>query len=154
MSTRTNLCMTQEIETMRTKVDEKFKAYCAGFFDGEGSVSIILDKRVNVVSKRYRIKVTLWQKDRQVLDLIKSIYGGNIYTYERVEKKWKIKRTCSQLNFADQMAENFLIDIYPYIVVKKSKVKLALESRLKIREWGRNRNKKELIKILNGGIEL
>ena len=51
-------------------------AWCAGFFDGEGTTSILAAKR----DKYKYIRMSLSQKNRDTLDRFLSIVGvGNIY---------------------------------------------------------------------------
>ena len=87
--------------------------YWAGFFDGEGSVSI---------SNVLRPSATLTQKRRHVLDLAFAKFGGMVYG------KGNKKHEGYQLTFknADEV-EGFLNAIYPFLIVKKEEVEIILE---------------------------
>ena len=94
--------------------------YVAGFFDGEGTVGIYLQK-----SKYAVLTVGISNTNKHILELIKVKYGGNIYERKIADKgrkrvfQWKLGTIASM--FA------FLLDIASYVVVKKDAVDLALE---------------------------
>lgn len=60
-------------------------AYLAGFFDGEGSVYIVITKKGYV-----RIEVSISQKHRAVLNWIVANFGGKIYQSKGYYPQWKI----------------------------------------------------------------
>ena len=109
----------------------KENAYYAGFFDGEGSVSIC---------KHYENKKTLItvvsisQVDPRPLQRLKEKYGGCLMLLKTKPVKnngtskpiWKWQVTNRQI-------EQFLQDIYPYLIVKKDEVDLALSVRKTMR---------------------
>lgn len=94
-------------------------AYLAGFFDGEGYVGISSDhpkwKNGDVY---YRLRINVAQKNPVVLLRLKSIYGGTLHQGKDGVWKW----------YADgKMGCSFLSDIFPFLVIKKQQVELALE---------------------------
>jgi len=92
--------------------------YWAGFFDGEGSVSINSDGRV-------RISIT--QKSRPVLELAMEQYGGRISDTHGVD-------TSAWVVDAAKYVKAFLTDIYPHSVVKRAEIEVGLEAVELIRE--------------------
>jgi len=103
---------------------ETDKAYVAGFFDGDGHVSIML------YGNHHSIGVGISQKTRGILDWIQEAYGGKIYKcsarpYEDsihlypTKHQWVIYRAVD--------VDKFLSDILPFVRVKKAQVLLGIE---------------------------
>ena len=90
--------------------------WLAGFFDGEGCVSIY--RRRN--RREHYLNVSISQKDRAPLDLIYEIYGGSI-------RKTKTPSNCHQWRVSSRKAEMFLRDILPHSIVKKRAIEGAIE---------------------------
>lgn len=93
-------------------------AYMAGFFDGEGCI------RVNKTLSRgvicYHLIATVANNDRSILDSYKEIYGGDV--------RKKGKRECFSWSlFNKNIIEKFLLDILPYLVVKREEALAAME---------------------------
>lgn len=87
--------------------------YWAGFFDGEGSVSI---------SNVLRPIATLTQKRRLILDLAVDRFGGNVYgKSNKIFEGYQFV-----LRNADEI-ENFLNSIYPFLIIKKSEVEIIFD---------------------------
>lgn len=84
--------------------------YWAGFFDGEGSVSI---------SNVLRPKANLTQNNRKVLDYAQSIFGGSVY------KKGLLGHSLMITNI--DKVDFFLKSIYPFLIVKKDEVSVVIE---------------------------
>lgn len=85
--------------------------YWAGLFDGEGSVSI---------SNILRPSAHVSQKRTEVLFLLKSVFGGEVYS------KGKGLR-CSNWGVCKcEDVERFLNSIYPYLIIKEKEVKIIL----------------------------
>ncbi|OHB71637.1 MAG: hypothetical protein A2W23_05045 [Planctomycetes bacterium RBG_16_43_13] len=95
--------------------------YWAGFFDGEGSVSIHNGLRMNVA---------IAQKKTFVLELAKKQFGGSIYS-----KNSKITNPCSHWKITKKsLIVNFLEAIYPYSIVKKTEIEIGLRAVKLIRD--------------------
>ena len=88
-------------------------AYAAGFFDGEGSVSICYGSSLPT------IRVSVAQNDLEPLERIKKEFGGEIYPAVRGNNhlEW---------NKAEEVIF-FLESILPYSSRRKDKVNLAIE---------------------------
>ena len=100
------------------------KAYIAGFFDGEGSVSFLWPKsHGRKTSGRLSVRIT--QNDRRPLDWIRSLYGGSVCERRRTERR----QLQHDLTLTTELARKFLADIKPYLRVKANTVeeKLALD---------------------------
>jgi len=89
-------------------------SYTAGFFDGEGSIVVRFKK-----DKRYKsgihilIKVNVTQKDRKVLEDIRSVFVcGHVYFHKR-DKLWYLEI------YRIREIEKFINAILPYSRVKK-----------------------------------
>ena len=90
-------------------------AYLAGFWDGEGYVGW-MSKGKDV--KGRKLVVGLSQKDPSILLWVMETYGGRI----RLSKKG-----CHDWATSYKKAERFLRDIYPYVRIRKDKIKKALD---------------------------
>lgn len=110
-------------------MDALWLAYVAGFFDGEGSVTIARNRSAEY-SDYHKIIVAIGQrsKHRGVLDRICSEFGGRVLLQlqeSRVSKNWA-EHAKWQLQSRSE-AERFLIAIQPYVVIKAPQVSLGLE---------------------------
>lgn len=59
-------------------------AYIAGFFDGEGCIRI---KRASQGGNSYYIWVSITNSNKGILDMVASIFGGNVRQAERSTNK-------------------------------------------------------------------
>lgn len=85
--------------------------YVAGLFDGEGNVHISKDI--------CHLTTSITQKDPMILYLLKKQFGGNVCKYGKVTcHKWRV--------IGCEKNENFLKAIYPYSIIKKSEIWIAL----------------------------
>lgn len=105
------------------------KAYIAGIIDGEGSICLTK----NQSSTKFAVSVNMC--DREAIDFIAKYYGGNIYFCDRKNEgnrrdSWKWERSHNS-------AAQFLIDILPYLVVKRrrAEVVLACDWSIKLTRW-------------------
>jgi hypothetical protein len=91
-------------------------AYFAGFFDGEGTVDIRARQTHNSKYLRFELRVSIPQVIDAPLIKAQSIWGGSLVKGKRINT-W----SC-----ASKLAVQFLSDIYPYLIVKKDEVEIAL----------------------------
>jgi hypothetical protein len=97
--------------------------YIAGFFDGEGSVTLTRP-RASKNGKRYlKLRVRIAQKSRSVLYWIRRTLGMGCVVVDRDRRS---KKGCSHYCLADRQAERFLDLMLPYLRVKKAGAKRAL----------------------------
>ena len=87
--------------------------YKAGFFDGEGSVSI---------STTGNIQVAIAQKDPFILYKFAEEYGGSVHLKSKKFSTGYSWRLCGA-----EKIKKFLEDIQPEVIVKKEDVRLGLE---------------------------
>jgi len=118
------------------------RAYCAGFFDGEGCVGI----RKGVRSGTY-LKTSVSNTNLSVIEYIHSLFGGRIEIHKRGEKIPHYK-TCYILEFRTQEAKKFLEAVKPYCVVKGKQIDVALEYLARPLYNGGHRNRKPVKAIL------
>lgn len=95
-------------------------AYIAGFFDGEGSVGIKVEKRKRPCYSPY---ATVSQVRPEVLFWIRSIFGGSIRFNAKCGKNgiWT-------LWLSSRMALEMMRSLRPYLRVKGAEVDLILEA--------------------------
>jgi hypothetical protein len=94
-------------------------AYLAGFFDGEGSVSITR-KKTKGPMPQHVLQVSVAQIDLRPLSLLREAFGGNIYP------QGKAKRNCWAWMVAAQKARPVLQGLLPYLLVKKRDAEIGL----------------------------
>jgi hypothetical protein len=99
---------------METELD---LAYLAGFFDGEGSISILKRKKGEWNVSHF-LRVSVGQKDGATLDWIKEKFGGNVYLVSRDGSYlWAV---------TDKNAYVFLKKIQSYLQYKKPQADLGI----------------------------
>jgi hypothetical protein len=94
--------------------------YFAGFFDGEGCISITRQKKSWGNKEQpyfHRLRINLAQKDPSVLKELYDIVGGTIHCSNGI---WKWYAD-------DAFAVQFLEAITPFLRIKKAQAELALE---------------------------
>ena len=103
-------------------------SYLAGFFDGEGCVSILKRKKGNWNISHF-LRISIGQKDGETLDWIKDTFGGKVYLVSRDGSYiWAI---------SDKKAYEFCKLICPFLKYKKPQVELAIkfqEERMTVRK--------------------
>ncbi len=100
---------------METELD---LSYLAGFFDGEGSISILKRKKGEWNVSHF-LRVSIGQKDGATLDWVKEKFGGNVYLVSRDGSYlWAV---------TDKNAYLFLKKIQNYLQYKKPQADLAIK---------------------------
>ena len=107
-------------------MDELELAYLAGWFDGEGSVTIRKSPpKPDAKSPVHALQVGLTQVDRSILEWIQSEFAPhNTITQARRSDRWM---PVNQFQIHSGKAANFLRAIFPYLRQKKAEVEIALE---------------------------
>lgn len=118
-------------------MDTAFVAYVAGFFDGEGSVSISKNRVRGAAKSEYHkiiVKVSQRTQHRKALDLICAEFGGSVcvkkqrvgggFTRADAPLRWAEQSEWTLQKWAD--IERFLIAVQPHVVVKRKQVEIAL----------------------------
>lgn len=97
-------------------------SYTAGIFDGEGCVDIYSAmSNKNSKNLSFMLRVVISQKDGKIMNWLKDRFGG----YVRQERKGKF--SIYRWDIRSQKAHDFLSLIYPFLIIKKEQVKIALE---------------------------
>ena len=106
---------------MLTEVE---KAYIAGIFDGEGHVSIYVQRQKTMrFGYNIKLRVGITNSFLPLLKWIQSEFGGQIW------KKKNIRRQCYNLELVSSKAEDFLWVVIPFLRIKKEQALLGLELR-------------------------
>jgi len=101
------------------------KAYLAGFFDGEGSIFILRQKRKKLRDRiTYSTKVEVSNTVKEPLELLHSNYSGTIYTHIRQSEK---RKPIYIWSLSNRKAYQFLKDIKPYLIIKKAQAQIGIE---------------------------
>jgi hypothetical protein len=99
-------------------MNEKSLSYLAGFFDGEGSISILKRKKGDWNISHF-LRVSIGQKDGATLDWIKENFGGNVYLVSRNGSYvWAI---------SDYKGYKFIKILSPFLLYKKPQAELAIK---------------------------
>jgi hypothetical protein len=104
------------------KIDNIDIAYAAGIFDGEGYVDIY-SASLSKASKSpsFMLRVVISQKDGKIMNWLKDRFEGSVRCEKRQDNyiyRWDIR---------SQAAQRFLTLIYPFIIIKKEQIQLALK---------------------------
>jgi len=100
--------------------------YIAGFFDGEGSITIHINGRrysPRGVSPNHTLQVSVGNTDSLIPSWIYSLYGGSL-THRLPDNK-RCKRV-TQWTIRCSGALKFLEDIYPYLKMKRPQAEIAM----------------------------
>lgn len=101
-------------------------AWAAGFFDGEGSVSLIWTTHTTNTNPWWNLKVTVTNCDRPSLERFVAAVGvGRIYTKKPVEGR----QVTHYVMAGSLVAERILRGLLPYLLTKKRVAELAIEAR-------------------------
>lgn len=113
--------------------------YCAGFFDGEGSVKV--DRRLPVPGRNYAyycVKVTVGNTNREVLEAFQETWGGPIHEYRTAKdhhKRFYSWRPGPRASIA------FLKAVLPHLIVKRAVAEKALALYQTHKMGGRHRTR-------------
>lgn len=106
--------------------DDLELAYFAGFFDGEGSVSILEHTKSEQSGrpgyKYMRLLVQVSNTNLEVLEYFRLRFGGNIYNHKTNGNR----KQCYSWQLHSRMAANALMLMQPYLVVKAEQAGLGL----------------------------
>ena len=99
------------------------KSYIAGFIDVEGSI-VISNLHGKNEGKAGAMKVVASNTNKPVLEFICLQYGGSVHSSGHKNKKQN--KPCFQWIISSQKALSFLIDIEPYLKIKKLQAQTAI----------------------------
>lgn len=131
--------------------------YLAGFFDGEGCLTINKQNRGGrYISQEYKIRVIVTNSNIDILNVHKNIFGGKIYI--RKAKNGRNHKISYQWHISNQTAYNFCKTMVKYLILKKKQAELLInfyekrisnEYPIKIEELNRREKILQEIRILN-----
>ena len=105
-------------------LDKTKSAYLAGFLDGDGSISVKFEKRINYsrgFALKPRVSFTQHTNNRIVLEKIQSwIEDGSLSDYPSKKMSELIIRKKDTI-------KEILVNIEPFIIVRKQQLKLMLK---------------------------
>lgn len=112
--------MIRHFQRQSKRITKTERAYAAGFFDGEGWISISrsLDNWPGHVTPRYSFTIGVAQNNVEPLLWLQQIWGGRLYTAEGRIPTLQLSKT---------EGVRFLRHVLPYLKVKREKALLALE---------------------------
>lgn len=101
------------------------KAYAAGFFDGEGFVTIaFMSTKARTRGVSYTMRVGVGQNDPAPLLWLRDRWGGSVRVLKR---KTDAGNPPYKWDCCSRMAAAFLRDLQPYLQVKRERAKIALD---------------------------
>lgn len=113
-------------------------AYAAGFFDGEGCVTLLRDKRG--AGSHFGLRAAVANTDQAILLWLGELFGGHVHSRRRDSVAWKIGYCWT---VSASTAYQFLFLIRPYVRVKLPQVDLCLDFYRRLIEydaWTRSRS--------------
>ena len=107
------------------KCSEVERAYIAGFLDADGAIMAIIEPHDGKRYKfRVRVAVKITQRDRKILDWIRTVLGIGIVRANRAGQKGQTY----DLHVRDRsQVQKMLSEVSPYLRVKKRQAVLARE---------------------------
>ena len=102
-------------------------SYIAGFFDGEGSISVSKISKKQGKIRAYQILVRFYNSDLDVLNKIKEFLGcGKIY---QNNKKTDDRNILYELTISSKsQVQNILINLLKFSISKKEKINYILKN--------------------------
>jgi len=99
-----------------TRTREQWLAWAAGFFDGEGCITIVRAGK----GVRYYLDINVAQADPAPLKIMQALFGGRLATHGQARNRpvyyWKA---------STQQAFRALNEMLPYLVVKREQAECA-----------------------------
>lgn len=115
---KTMLLATKPSSSVRIRQD--IDAYFAGFFDGEGHISISNDPRRQW---SYYVCISASQNDKRPLEMLVKVFGGKIHAKKRTAR---YKNQCYEWKCGGKDAFWALWRMLPWLIVKKEKARAAV----------------------------
>jgi transposase len=121
---------------VKADLSETEKAYLAGYLDGDGTITVNIDKR-SKARRKYGVHydVSLISKNKEFIKKLQEMVGGNVRSF--IYEDSRDKKKGYKLGFTNQAsALAFLEAVSPYLILKKKQAELMvkfLEDRLNAR---------------------
>jgi hypothetical protein len=126
-------------------MQSKNNGYTAGILDGEGCISIYISKRWDgrQMKNVYRpvLEISIYQADERLIKWLLFHYGGKRYEHtmknsSRPGWQWTAPR--------GKAREDFLLEILPYLILKRDQALLALEYMRLPQTWDQRQKRFDL----------
>lgn len=111
-------------------------AYAAGYFDGEGSISILAVTKYESERVYHRLQISVASTDEEPLRWLHARFGG--WVGKAITPRGG-QRPAQRWTATDRVAENFLRQIRPWLIIKAERADLGLAFRVLSHERGYNR---------------
>ena len=132
---------------IRGKLTNEELAYAAGIIDGEGHIMICkwrmeLSKKYKCVSPTFYLRCGMTNTEEKMVDFFYNRWGASKKKRDRTHRnpKWKI---CYEWTIQSRMAMEFLKEIYPYLITKKEKARIAIDFQEGMGKFGKKQLPKE-----------
>jgi len=135
------------------KLSKIYKAYIAGFVDGEGCIRVHREPIIRGRRKTlyYCLTVGIANTRLGILKKLNTLYGGHLCLQSR--GKDTVRQKIWNWKVCGKNAGIFLLDIYKYLIIKKQEAKKGIEFyKLKLKfghKYRNNRFNKKEIKIMD-----
>lgn len=109
-------------------IDVETLAYAAGFIDGEGCISISKVLPPRYTSPSYWLEIKVSSTDEASIDFLNTVFGG--HTRSRAKDQSMKKegwRTAWEWSITGTSAQQFLMQILPYLKIKHHQATIAIE---------------------------
>lgn len=115
--------MSDRVAVYKNMTDQELLPYLAGFFDGEGTISISRVKKSATSRAGFGLAIQVSQNERAPLELFLARFGGKIYSQNwkkatRVFYSWQLTNSATRRTFLESISK--------YLVVKKREAEIAL----------------------------
>ena len=129
------LARLEPVEPLLSPPDKLTPAYAAGFFDGEGCISINKLKRRDISKGyHYTLKIQATNNVREVIGRFAEAYGGHIgLKRPRAGENRKLGYTWNVTSWG---AIAFLKEIFPFLIVKRQQAEIAFRFQDSMRHTG------------------
>jgi hypothetical protein len=125
------MSMVEDKSDLEIAIERLTPVWLAGFFDGEGCVSISTRHNGEKNGKVYypRLSVSITQSEPTILSLILMKFcGPKGEMFQPVRKKTqKEKKPCYNIRVTGKSAREFLEYIQPHVILKRRVVELGIE---------------------------
>lgn len=125
--------------------------WMAGFFDGEGCVSVGRARRVVKSMRRpswsYALQLAVAQRHREPLQRFMDLFGGNIYAYrvKGVEYwRWSV---------SSHRAQAALEKLLPYLLNKRPIAEVGIRFQIQMTAWNREHGRRGYPTEIVAGME-
>lgn len=118
--------MVKSKELVSVTLRDTDKAYLAGIVDGEGCISISKQIIKRTPTPVYSLIVVVSLVNKDVLQYFKEITGLGSVKYGAKHESSDNSRTSYQWWVSSRQAEKLLVEIYPYLRIKREQADIAL----------------------------